>query len=406
MYYEPKTDPMSGSLISLPGAKWKHSRMQITPAFSTGKLKGMFENIFKVGAELVKLMEPLAVKEETIEIRTIIGRYVADCLALIAFGMHDVSTLKNPDHEFFMNAKKFNDGSKIVNNIRKTLTMVCPKLLKYIGMKSMPPYMQDFCLRMVTDTIKRRETKIGIYKDLMQFFIQLRNNNAIDDLDNWNINLDGTNEKSMSYEEIAGQVFAFYMAGNQTTTSVVAYTLYELTQNVDLMRRATEDIRLTLEKHNGQLTYESLIEMKFIELCVKEALRKYPFPLLNRECTKDYKIHGTNTVIRKGTPILISVLGLHRDEQHFPEPEKYLPDRFTDGQYGNNEEMYMPFGAGPRSCVAFRMGLLVSKVAIVLLLANFKLEAVDKKELEFDTSSISLLPKAGQCKIRIFKKMS
>jgi len=126
-YYEPKTDPMSASLISLPGAKWKHSRMQITPAFSSGKLKGMFENIFNVGSELVKLMEPLAVKEETIEIRTIISRYVADCLALIAFGLHDVSTLKNPDHEFFMNAKKFNDGSKIVNNIRKTLTMGCPK---------------------------------------------------------------------------------------------------------------------------------------------------------------------------------------------------------------------------------------------------------------------------------------
>lgn len=127
MYYEPKSDPMSVSLLSLPGAKWKHSRMQITPAFSSAKLKGMFENIFKVGGELVKLMEPLAVKEETIEIRTIIGRYVADCLALIAFGLHDVSTLKNPDHEFFMNAKNFNDGSKIVTYIRKTLSMVCPK---------------------------------------------------------------------------------------------------------------------------------------------------------------------------------------------------------------------------------------------------------------------------------------
>lgn len=139
-------------------------------------------------------------------------------------------------------------------------------------------------------------------------------------------------------------------------------------------------------------------------LLVSPVLRCISSSFIYRECTKDYKIHGTNTVIRKGTPIFISVLGLHRDEQHFPEPEKYLPDRYNDEKYANNEDMYMPFGAGPHNCVAFRMGLLVSKVAIVLLLANFKLEAVSKKELEFDTSSISLLPKAGQCKIKIAKK--
>lgn len=99
-------------------------------------------------------------------------------------------------------------------------------------------------------------------------------------------------------------------------------------------------------------------------------------------------------------------MGLHRDAQHYPEPDKFLPDRFIDEKYANTDDMYMPFGAGPRNCVAFRMGLLVSKVAIVLLLANFKLEAVFKKEIEFDSSGISLLPKAGQCKIKIAKKTS
>ena len=155
----------------------------------------------------------------------------------------------------------------------------------------------------------------------------------------------------MTYEEIAANIFIFYIAGNETSSSTVAYTLYELTQNDELMDRAQEDIKSTLEKHQGELTYESIMDMKFIDLCVKETLRKYPFPMLNRECTKDYPLPGTTFTIQKGTSIIISVLGLHRDEQFFPNPEKYDPDRFSDEKKAYDEDMYMPFGAGPRNCI-------------------------------------------------------
>ena len=86
----------------------------------------------------------------------------------------------------------------------------------------------------------------------------------------------------MSFEQIAGQVFIFYIAGNETSTSTIAYTLYELSQDVDLMQRAQKDVEQTLDKHNGQLSYEAINDMQFIDLCVKETLRKYPFPMLNR----------------------------------------------------------------------------------------------------------------------------
>ncbi len=89
-------------------------------------------------------------------------------------------------------------------------------------------------------------------------------------------------KKSMSFEQIAGQVFIFYIAGNETSTSTIAYTLYELSQNVELMVRAQKDVEEALEKHNGQLTYDAIKDMKFIDFCVKETLRKYPFPMLNR----------------------------------------------------------------------------------------------------------------------------
>jgi cytochrome P450 family 6 len=118
------------------------------------------------------------------------------------------------------------------------------------------------------------------------------------------------------------------------------------------MQRAINDVSSTLDQFEGQVTYESIMNMKFIDLCVKETLRKYPgLPILNRECTKDYEIPGTTVKIVKGTSVIISLLGIHRDEKFFPNPEKYDPDRFTDEIHEYDEDMYMPFGAGPRNCI-------------------------------------------------------
>jgi cytochrome P450 family 6 len=118
------------------------------------------------------------------------------------------------------------------------------------------------------------------------------------------------------------------------------------------MQRAVNDVNTTLEQFEGQVTYESIMSMKFIDLCVKETLRKYPaLPILNRECTKDYELPGTTVKIAKGTSVIISLLGIHRDEKFFPNPDKYYPDRFTEEIHDYDEDMYMPFGAGPRNCI-------------------------------------------------------
>lgn len=126
IYCEPKKDPMSASLFALPGEAWKSLRIKLTPAFTSGKLKGMFPMVHTVGTELVKLMKPLAENSETIEIRDLAGRYVIDCLASIAFGQDGISTINNPNHEFRMNGRKLNDNSKVIDIIRVTAAFLCP----------------------------------------------------------------------------------------------------------------------------------------------------------------------------------------------------------------------------------------------------------------------------------------
>jgi cytochrome P450 family 6 len=74
--------------------------------------------------------------------------------------------------------------------------------------------------------------------------------------------------------------------------------------------------------------------------------------MLNRECTKDYKIPGTDVVLEKGMPTVIPVLALHHDPKYYPEPERFDPDRFNENEKAKRHHfVYLPFGEGPRICI-------------------------------------------------------
>lgn len=126
VYINPKSDPMSANLFSLEGDEWKNLRQKLTPAFTSGKLKGMFEHMTNIGDSLVEHFKPFASKNSEIDIRHFASSYVADCLASIAFGQNGISTIENPEHEFRLNARKLNDNSNFMNVFRGTAVFLCP----------------------------------------------------------------------------------------------------------------------------------------------------------------------------------------------------------------------------------------------------------------------------------------
>jgi len=68
-----------------------------------------------------------------------------------------------------------------------------------------------------------------------------------------------------------------------------------------------------------------------------------------RGCVQDYKIPGTDFVIRKGDGVIIPIVGLHHDEKYWNEPMKFDPERFSPQNKPNiNQYAFMPFGQGPR----------------------------------------------------------
>lgn len=82
-------------------------------------------------------------------------------------------------------------------------------------------------------------------------------------------------------------------------------------------------------------------------------MRKHaPIEAVTRVAIKDYKIPGTNITLEAGTKVQVSVRGIHHDPEHYPDPEKFDPERFNDENKSKRHPFsFLAFGEGPRICI-------------------------------------------------------
>lgn len=96
---------------------------------------------------------------------------------------------------------------------------------------------------------------------------------------------------------------------------------------------------------------------------------------LARIATKPYQHSNPKYFIDAGTGVLVSTLGIHHDPEFYPEPEKFIPERFDEEQVKKRPTCaFLPFGAGPRNCIGLRFGRMQVIIGLALLIHNFRFE--------------------------------
>lgn len=168
---------------------------------------------------------------------------------------------------------------------------------------------------------------------------------------------------------VRDQVLTMLIAGHDTSTAMLAWALFLLGQHREVMAAAQAEVAVALP------SVESLPLFETLDQVIKETLRLYPpIHVGNRIAAENTAVSGYE--IKAGTRVMYSIYLTHRDERHWPEPDKFMPERFARGAKRPSAFSYLPFGGGPRACIGAAFAQVEAKVVLARILQQFELTAV------------------------------
>ncbi|CAM2944356.1 cytochrome P450 [Mycobacterium intermedium] len=186
--------------------------------------------------------------------------------------------------------------------------------------------------------------------------------------------IDPETGRSLADDEICHELVLFMLAGHDTTSTTLAYSLWSLGHHQGIQERVRAEVAALGDR---ALTPDDVAELGFTVRVLHEALRLCPpGPGTMRTPTRDIEVDGCR--VEAGTIAFVSFYALHRDPALWESPLRFDPDRFIpERSKGRSRWQYLPFGGGPRSCVGDHFAMLAATLALATIVRAVKVESVD-----------------------------
>lgn len=203
-------------------------------------------------------------------------------------------------------------------------------------------------------------------------FIAQRRQNPTTENDLLNLLLEARDEETgahMTDQQVRDEVFTIFLAGHETTATVMSWVWYVLDQYPDVQRRLHAELDSVLV---GRLpTLESLSRLNYTRMLIEETMRFYPPSwMIPRSVEADDTIGALP--VKKGTTVLISPYVVHRHPDFWENPTTFDPERFAAGQ-NVPRHAYIPFGEGPRLCIGNNFAMMEMQLILAMVAQAFRL---------------------------------
>lgn len=369
--------------------QWRRIRSVLSPSFTSGRLKEMFDIMKQHSAVLISSMKKKADKDEPLELKEFFGPYSMDVVTSTAFSV-DIDSLNNPSDPFVTNIKKMLKFD-LLSPIFLTVAFFpfMGPILEKLEFSFFPTSVTDFFYAALQKIkIDREGSKQKTRVDFLQLMIDSQQNN------------NSKQDKGLTDHEILSQAMIFLFAGYETTSSSLTFLSYNLATNPQVMKKLQEEVDATFP-NKAPIQYQELMQMEYLDCVINESLRLFPIASrLERVAKASVEINGF--VIPKGMVVMVPTWPMHRDPEIWPEAEKFKPERFSkENKETIDPYSYMPFGAGPRNCIGMRFALVVMKLAIVEILQRYSFSVCKETEIPFELDIQGLLQPKRPIKLKL-----
>ncbi|KAI5716921.1 hypothetical protein M8J76_014629 [Diaphorina citri] len=183
-------------------------------------------------------------------------------------------------------------------------------------------------------------------------------------------------------EEIKEQVDTIMFEGHDTTAAGSSFFLCVMGTHPEIQAKVIQEIDEIFGDSDRPCTFQDTLEMKYLERCIMETLRMFPpVPVIARELQQEVKLNSCDLTIPANCTVVIGTYKIHRQPDTYPNPDVYNPDNFLPEKCANRHYYsFVPFSAGPRSCVGRKYAMLKLKVILSTILRNFTVHSPTKLE--------------------------
>ncbi|PKA58572.1 Cytochrome P450 714B3 [Apostasia shenzhenica] len=356
-YLQRTHEPLFGhGILKSNGESWAYQRKIIAPEFFMEKVKGMVELMVDSASLLLdswgRRVEEGGGKAE-IKVDDDLKSYSADVISRASFG----SSYSKGKQIFFK-----------LYQLKKAVSK--PNLLVEItGIRHIPTRRNREVWRL------NREIRSLILEVVRDGSIaggrKVPENNLLQAILGSASDAGGNGGDGEAEDFVVDNCKTIYFAGHETTAVAAMWCLLLLAVHTDWQERVrNEAVELC---GGGPPDGQSLLKMKTMTMVIQETLRLYPpGPVVSREALRDMKLGGI--LLPKGINIFVPVLTLHQDPAVWgPDAGEFRPERFANGVVAacRSPQMYVPFGAGPRTCLGQNFAMVELKIVLSLILQMF-----------------------------------
>ncbi|PXW87804.1 cytochrome P450 [Nitrosomonas sp. Nm84] len=365
--YRVLAQSLGQGLVTSEGAFWQQQRKLMQPMFTNRTVNGFDTIINAMTAQMLQRWKQRS-PNETVQLDREMGHVAFQIVSRALLGA-DIDQYSQQIVEIL----------KIINTNPQTLRA----MLTLLPWLPVPSNRHFLCMKKQLDQIvheliaRRRKQGVVGDNDMLDRLLAVR---------------DAKTGEGMSETQLRDEIVTLLLAGHETTGTAIAWTLYLLSQHPQVEAQLVAELNSVL--CGAPATSSNLAQLPYLKQVMQESLRLYP-PIwaIARQNTESIVLGGY--CIPAKSYLVIPIYSLHRHRDHWSDPEKFDPDRFApQPEVSRHSYCYLPFSAGPRTCIGANMAMLEIQLVLAQVLQRFRVIPVAEHPVE-PVAEITFKPRYG-----------